>query len=324
LDRGLAVGGPHDFAERIRRAREALSAEIGNGHYALYERLRLLVSEITVVDAFFVALFRDERHVLYVYHYDGKLYSPPGTRDLDPRGPTGWVYAHKRPYTYSLDGGRVLNRGINWGDTARRSADALFVPMRRTNSGEIIGVVSAQTYIPDSYDAAIVEAVQFMADLLAHILSGEDVQRQMIRSLGYPARLKTAAEPGITESIIERVDQVRRLAENTADLLESAGREEYAAVRKIAAECERVQIEAAELELEYYRDAAYRFSTLSRREQEVARLLAEDMTNDEIAGRLSIARQTVKTHIGSILKKYGARQRSTVVEQMRRYHGYLD
>jgi DNA-binding NarL/FixJ family response regulator len=319
------VGGTREFDEhisaRLRRGREVLSAEIGNGHYALYERLRQIISEIAEVDAFLVGLFRDERHVLFVYQYDGRIYTPPGTRDLDPESPTGWVYQHKRPYSYQLDGGRILHRGSSWGDRTRRSADALFVPMRRTNSNEIIGVVSAQSYTPGSYDAGTVRAVEFMVDLLAHILSSEDEQRELIRSLGNPGKPATA-KTSVTESIIERIDHVRALAEDTADRLDKGGNDEFVAVRRIAAECERIQIEAAELEFENYRDAAYRFSTLSPREQEVARLLAEDVTNDEIARRLGIALQTVKTHVGSILRKYGARQRSTVVAQMRLFRGH--
>jgi DNA-binding CsgD family transcriptional regulator len=49
---------------------------------------------------------------------------------------------------------------------------------------------------------------------------------------------------------------------------------------------------------------------LSRREQDVYDLLAEGLTNREIAQRLFIAEGTVKVHVGSILEKLGVRSRT--------------
>jgi DNA-binding NarL/FixJ family response regulator len=44
---------------------------------------------------------------------------------------------------------------------------------------------------------------------------------------------------------------------------------------------------------------------LSRREVEVARLIAEGLANKEIAARLFISERTVTTHVGNILNKLG-------------------
>ena len=44
---------------------------------------------------------------------------------------------------------------------------------------------------------------------------------------------------------------------------------------------------------------------LSKREAEVARLIAEGLANKEIGARLFISERTVTTHVGNILNKLG-------------------
>ena len=56
---------------------------------------------------------------------------------------------------------------------------------------------------------------------------------------------------------------------------------------------------------------------LSPRESEVLRLVADGMTDREIAGRLEISTRTVETHVGGILRKLGVRRRALAARRFR-------
>ena len=52
---------------------------------------------------------------------------------------------------------------------------------------------------------------------------------------------------------------------------------------------------------------------LTEREREVTRLVAEGLTNHEIAGRLVISPLTAKTHVSNVLRKLDCRDRAALV-----------
>lgn len=63
--------------------------------------------------------------------------------------------------------------------------------------------------------------------------------------------------------------------------------------------------------------AACDFSSLTRREGDVARLVSRGLANKEIAHHLSLSESTVKHHVHAILAKLGVARRANLMRSMR-------
>jgi len=64
-------------------------------------------------------------------------------------------------------------------------------------------------------------------------------------------------------------------------------------------------------------DKAARYLGISAREAEVLELLAEGLSNKQIARRLAVSPNTVKTHVARLYEKLGAERRTQAVQKAR-------
>jgi DNA-binding NarL/FixJ family response regulator len=87
----------------------------------------------------------------------------------------------------------------------------------------------------------------------------------------------------------------------------------YASLRHAAAGQAVLDPSVTERLFQHIAQSAGADSPLSLREAEILKLIAEGCTNREIAGRLVVSENTVKTHVARILEKLGTPSRSEAV-----------
>lgn len=105
-------------------------------------------------------------------------------------------------------------------------------------------------------------------------------------------------------------------------VLKNTGKQELlAAIHKVAAGDTYFSNEVASVMMEQYMpsssrrtDAEPSIHELTRREVEILRLIAQEMTNNEIAERLFISTYTVETHRKNLIRKIGVKNTAGLVK----------
>lgn len=171
-----------------------------------------------------------------------------------------------------------------------------------------------QSYQPGVYNEEIARAFQWLAESVVSALmrEREDAARESRLLDGDDLGAGPVSVVDVVEAFGHRLEQLRdkvtSIAEN--DLSDpDAVRTELIDLRDM---CQRAQSEINELLMRPSAEAQVFLDKLTAREQEVALLLADDLTNDEIANELGITVPTVKSHVTRVLDKFGVRQRAAV------------
>ena len=168
----LAVDNARLFEQSQQRAEElAAINEITNVISQQLELDRLLaevhtqVQRVMVADAFFVSLYDETTDMIaYPFVYDdGKRYES-SSAPLSPRGSlrqvidTGKSILLNRTPQEILEAQTRMNQETAMGDQSKVSASLLYAPLRL---GErIVGVISAQSYMPNTYKERDVELLE--------------------------------------------------------------------------------------------------------------------------------------------------------------------
>jgi NarL family two-component system response regulator LiaR len=108
----------------------------------------------------------------------------------------------------------------------------------------------------------------------------------------------------------ELIQRVLRAGALGCLLKNVSGKELAAAIRKAHEGTSTLAPEAADALVHAISSPVDARAGLTRREQEVLALMADGLTNSEIAERLVVSLSTVKTHVSSVIAKLGASTRT--------------
>jgi DNA-binding CsgD family transcriptional regulator len=304
----------------LRDADRKIRARVGGSHHALYDYWRATMAKICRVDAFYVGFYQENRTVVFPYNYDGHEYVFPEVHTYGEQSLATYMLTRKRPYRFADDGGELLSRGVAFGDETRVSADSVAVPIFEGGVGEtVIGLASIQTYTPGAYRDEHVRAFEWTARSVATVLAREredDVNRERLGGALEQGPETPATIAEMIDAISLRLRSLKTGIDAVREVL-PARSEAETRVTRLERECEKIQTEVMDLLTRPAVDGNDLLRRLTQREKEIALLIAEGMTNTEIADQLHIAELTVKTHVSRILAKFGVRQRSAVAAKLR-------
>jgi DNA-binding NarL/FixJ family response regulator len=154
-------------------------------------------------------------------------------------------------------------------------------------------------------------------DVRMPLLDGIEATRALLRTVDEPPRI-------LVVTTFENDEYVYEALRAGADgfLLKRARPAEIVHAVRLIAEGESLLFPASvrQLAAEYGEGggnraarAAMERAQLTEREGEVLRLMARGLSNAEIAARLVVGTETVKSHVSSVLAKLGARDRTQAV-----------
>lgn len=150
-------------------------------------------------------------------------------------------------------------------------------------------------------------------DVRMPLMDGIEATRAVLRTVPDPPKI-------VVVTTFENDEYVYEALRAGADgfLLKRARPAEIVAAVRLVAEGESLLFPAAvrQLAAEYGNRAARAAldaAALTEREASVLRLMARGLSNAEIAERLVVGTETVKTHVSAVLAKLGARDRTQAV-----------
>ncbi|WP_431897675.1 response regulator transcription factor [Micromonospora haikouensis] len=314
------------FSLAVARALETADFSIrhvapGN-HRKLYNLVRVTMSTIAPVDSFYLAFLRDEHMLVIPYLYDGHEREHAGFQTYGPNGLTAWIKKNARTYRYGSDGGRLLHRGHTFGDHERLSRDAVVVPLLESSPDgqRVAGLASMLTYQPDAYGDEAVRAFEWLARRTMRALAREREDAHELAGLASGASrtvLTHGSVPGVVEMVSHALNAMTVRITAALHRPDGDGDGAVRALREVLEQCEQLQTDIAELLLAPTTEGGDLLTTLTPREREIAGLVADGLTNEQIAARLVISEKTTKTHVTRILRKFGVRQRSAVAAKLR-------
>jgi DNA-binding CsgD family transcriptional regulator len=288
-------------------------------HRKLYNLVRVTMATIAPVDSFYIAFLRDENMLVIPYVYDGDEHEHAGFQAYGPDGLTAWIKKNARAYRYGSDQGRLLHKGLNFGDHERLSSDAVVVPLLEPaeDGRRVAGFASMLTYQSDAYSNEAVRAFEWLTRRAMRALAREREDVHEMTGFAERTSLTHGSVPGVVEMVSHALSDMR---ERIVAALRRPDDDPDAAdrvLRDLLEQCERLQTDLTELLLMPTTEGGDLLATLTPREREIAGLIADSLTNEQIAARLVISEKTAKTHVTRILKKFGVRQRSAVAAKLR-------
>ena len=301
--------------DTLRLADRRLRATAPNDTHAACAVARRAVAALASVDVFYVGFFADERTLLIPYEYSAGAERPSDVSIFGRTGLAHWVRASGRTYLFGQDEGRLCLAGVPAGGDGP-TRDAVVAPLVSPGTKEVIGLLACVSMQAHAFNDDFVEAAEWLADALALHLDPKDQ--------GVRARLYERFHELDSTAVMSPLEVLEYATQRLAQVADAIDRVEpadgIAAVNtelaSISRECRRAMADISMMTLRLSAaetEPARASQPLSERERAVADLIVnESLTNASIARRLSISEKTVKTHVGSILRKTGAKQRSEI------------